>query len=142
MMSRLELVEEEDAELADVLGMRLVVSQAAGETARAHQELPSCGIVAMRLFSRKGFAGDLLEQAFANADAGDAESAQIQVAAEGDEGDGGNAHDVGAIAAHRVGLHALAHVPLQNGGQTLAQERKLYGEDTVFARAGGNRGER
>ena len=65
----------------------------------------------MRLLAGKGLARNLLQQSFANADAGNREGPQIQIAAERDEGDRGDAHDIGAVAAHGVGLHAFADVP-------------------------------
>ena len=79
--------------------------------------------------------GDFLEDAFAKADGGNGHAADIQIAAESEEGDGGNAHDVGAIAAHGVSLHALADIALENVWQAIAQEGKLQHRQAVFTRA-------
>ena len=43
------------------------------------------GVVAMRFFAREGIVGDFLEDAFAHADGGNGQAADIEVAAEGDE---------------------------------------------------------
>jgi len=71
MMQRLEVIEEHDAEFADVFGVALIVIEAAGEAARADNHLPGFGVVAVRLLAREGVAGDFLENAFADADGGD-----------------------------------------------------------------------
>ena len=67
--------------------------------------------------------GNFLQNAFAKANRGDGHAADIQIAAESEERDGGNAHDVSTVAAHSVSLHALADVALEDVGQTVAQER-------------------
>ncbi len=53
MMSGLQAIEEEDAEFANMLGVRLVVLQAAREAAGAGDKLAGGGVVAMRLFAQK-----------------------------------------------------------------------------------------
>src|ERR1700689_1654081 len=100
MVHWLQLIEKKDAQLAYVLCVGLVIFQAAREAAGPHEELTCGGVVAVRFLSRESFAGDLLQQAFANADTWNGKGAQIQVSAYGDERDGRNAHHVGAIAAH------------------------------------------
>ena len=79
---------------------------------------------------------NFLEDAFANADGGDGHAADVEVTAHGEQGDGGDTHDVGTIAAHAVVLHAFADAEFQNIGQAIAQKRKLQHGQTVFARAG------
>src|SRR5580704_12223111 len=96
----------------------------------------------MRFFARESLACDLLQQAFANADAGNRERAQIQIAPDHDEDDRGDAHDVSAVAADGVRLHALTHVAFENSRQSFAQQRKLERRNAVLARAGCDRGER
>src|ERR1700719_3290910 len=73
MMNRLQLIEEQNAELPHVLGVTLIVFHAAREAARADEELTRGCIVAMRLLAREGVARDFLEQPFTNADAGNRE---------------------------------------------------------------------
>ena len=70
MMSGLQAVEEQDAEFANMLGVRLVVLQAAREAASAGEKLAGGGVVAMRLFAAEGVVGDFLEDAVADADGG------------------------------------------------------------------------
>ena len=112
MVQRLELVKEHEAELANMLGVALVVFQAAAETARTDQYLASVGIVAMRLFAGEGIASDFLKETFAEADAGYGKGADVEITAEGDEDQGGNGHDIGAIAADSISFHARANIAL------------------------------
>jgi hypothetical protein len=70
MMKRLEVIEKHEAEFADVLGVALIVFEAAGEAAGAEEHLPRLGVVAVRFLAGEGFAGDFLEDAFADADGG------------------------------------------------------------------------
>ena len=69
MMHRLQLIEEQNAQLADVLGVRLIVFQPPCESASAGQNLTFGGVVAMRFFARKRVARNFLQQAFADPDA-------------------------------------------------------------------------
>ena len=82
MVQRLKLVEQHEAEFANMLRVALVVVEAAAETARSHQYLARVGIVAMRLFAGKRIAGNFLEQAFADADTGNGKGADVEIAAE------------------------------------------------------------
>src|SRR5258708_12375725 len=88
----------------------------------------------MRLVAGKSLARDFLKQPFANADAGDREGAQVEVAAEGDKSDRRDGHDVGTVAAHRVGLHALADIAAQDVVETLPQEGELQSPTAVLPR--------
>jgi len=90
----------------------------------------------VRFLAGEGVAGDFLEDAFANADGGDEEVVNVEIAAEDDEDDGGDAHDVGAIAADAVGFHALAEVAFEDVGESLAQERNVERGKAFAARAG------
>src|SRR6202011_2565677 len=94
MVNRLQLVKKQDAQLAHVLGVTLIVLHAAREAARADKKLTRGCIVTVRFLARKSFAGDFLKQSFANADARDREGAKVEIAAEGDEGDGRDGHDI------------------------------------------------
>ena len=71
MMQGLEVIEEHDAKFADVLGVALIVFEAAGEAAGADEYLARLGVVAVRLLTGKGVAGNFLEDAFADAYGGD-----------------------------------------------------------------------
>src|ERR1700747_1163667 len=122
MVNGLEAIEKDDGELANVFGVTLVVFEATGEAARANQKLARGGVVAMRLLAGKGFAGDFLNQAFAHTHTGNRESAQVQVAGKSHEGDGGDGHDVSAVAPHAVRFHALANIAFENAIETFAQK--------------------
>ena len=58
-----------------MLCVGLIILEAACEAARSDQELAEPRVVTMRLFAGKGFAGDFLQQTFANADARNREGA-------------------------------------------------------------------
>jgi len=51
MMQRLEVIEEHDTKFADVLGVALIVFEAAGEAAGADEYLARLGVVAVRLLT-------------------------------------------------------------------------------------------
>src|SRR5712692_5162520 len=112
MMDRLQLIEEQNAQFTHVFRVLLVISEPPRKTARAEQQLPGGGIVAMRFLAREGVARNFLQYPFAHADAGDRKSAQVQVASQREKGDSSDAHHVGAVPPHAVSLHALACVPL------------------------------
>ena len=44
----------------------------------------------------------------------------VEVTAEDDEDDGGDAHDVSAVAADAVGFHALADIAFEDVGKAFA----------------------
>src|SRR5260221_13087356 len=85
MMNRLQLIEEQNAELPHVLGVTLIVFHAAREAARADEQLTSGCIVAMRLLAREGLARDFLEQPFTDSDARNPETPQMELAADRDK---------------------------------------------------------
>ena len=122
MVDGLQLVKQHDAEFANMLGVLPVVIEAAAKGARGGQHLASLGVVTMWLFARESFARNFLQKSFTDADAGDEEAANIKVAAEHDKDNGGDAHDVGTIAANAVRFHAGAEIALQNVGKALAQQ--------------------
>src|SRR3984893_10883633 len=70
MMNWLQLIKKQDAQLPHVLGVTLIVLQAARKAARADKELTRGSAVAMRLLAGKRLARDFLKYSFANADAG------------------------------------------------------------------------
>jgi len=142
MMQRLEVIEEQDTEFADVFGVALIVFEAAGEAAGAEEHLAGFGVVTMRLLAGEGLAGDFLEEAFADADGGDQEVADVEIAAEDDKDDGGDAHHVGAIAADAVGFHAFAEIALQDVGEAFTQERNIERGEAFAAGAGSDVGKR
>src|SRR6267142_3105375 len=142
VMHRLKLVEQLQAQFANVFGVTAVAVQTAGEGARADKKLARVGVVAMRLLAGKGFTRDFPEEAFANANAGNRKRAQIQVAAQRDENQSGDAHDVGAIAADAKRFHSRFDVAFQEVRQSFAQERKLERGKAVFAGAGRQIGKR
>ena len=125
MVQRLEMIEEHDGEFAGVFGVALIVFEAAGEAAGADKHLAGLGVVAVRFLAGEGIAGDFLEDAFADANGGNEEVVNVEIAAKDDKDDGGDAHDVGAVAANAVGFHALAEVALEDVGEALAQERNV-----------------
>src|SRR5260370_38271298 len=98
-MNRLQFIEKQNAQLAHVFGVTLVVFQAAREAACPDEELSRGCIVTMRLLARERLARDFLKQSFANADARNREGAKIQIAAERNEGNRRDPHDVGAVPA-------------------------------------------
>jgi hypothetical protein len=140
MMQRLQVIEEHEAEFADVFGVALIVFEAASEAAGAEEHLARFGVVAVRFLAGEGFAGNFLENAFADADGGNQEVVDVEIAAEDDEDDGRNAHDVGAVTADSIGFHAIADIAFQNVGKTIAQERNIECGETFTARAGSDVG--
>jgi hypothetical protein len=64
----------------------------------------------------------------------------VEIAAEDDEDDGGDAHYVGSVAADAVGFHALTDIAFQNIGKTIPQERNIERGETLTARAGSDVG--
>ncbi len=141
MMDRLEVIKKHDAEFANVFSVLLIVIEAAAESASGGEHLASFGVVAMGLLARKGFAGDFMEKTFANANAGNNEATNVEIAAEDGKDDGGDAHDVGAIAANSIGFHAGAKIALQNIGKRSRSKRQFERGQAVLARAGGDGGE-
>ena len=135
MMQRLEVIEEHEAEFADVLGVALIVFESPSEAAGAEEHLAGFGAVAVRLLPGEGVAGNFLKDAFADADGGNEELANVEIAAEDDEDDGGDAHNVGAIAANAIGFHALADILLEDVGQAFAEKRNVERRQTFAARA-------
>src|SRR5208337_129718 len=131
----LKLIEQHEAEFAHVFGVLLVVLQAAAEIPRREQHAAGFRVIAVRLLARKGFVRGFLQQAFADAHAGNDEAADIEVARDGEENDGGDGHDVGAVAAHAIGFHAVAEVALQNVLQALAKQCNFDRGESVLARA-------
>ena len=125
MVERLKLIEEHEAEFADMLGVALIVIEAAAETAGGHENLAGFGVVAMGLFARKGVAGDFLENTFAEADTGNGKGADVEIAAESNEDEGGDSHNIGAIAADAVGFHTGAHIATEDVWKTFAQQRNF-----------------
>ena len=59
-MERLEVIEEHDGEFADVLGVALIVFEAAGEAAGAEERLAGFGGVTVRFLAAEGFASNFL----------------------------------------------------------------------------------
>jgi len=66
--------------------------------------------------------------------------ADVEVAAEDDEDDGGDAHDVGAVSADTIGFHALAEVAFEDVGEAFAEERNIESGETFAAGAGSDVG--
>src|SRR5260370_39035083 len=124
-MNRLQFIEKQNAQFAHVLGVTLIVFQAPREAACSDEKLPRCCIVAMRLLARESLARTFLKQSFANADARNREGAKVKIPAQRDKGDRRDAHDVGAVSAHGIRLHALSNIAAQDVIETLAQQRQL-----------------
>jgi hypothetical protein len=124
-----------------VFGVLLIVLEAAAKAASGEKHLARRGIVAVRLLAGESFARDFREKTFADADTRNDKAANIQITAEGEEDDGGNAHDVGTIAANSIGFHASADVAFEEVREALAKEGKFESGKAVLARAGGNVGE-
>ncbi len=137
-MQWLQLIKKHEAEFADVLGVLLVILEAATKAAGAEEQLSGLDVVAMRFLAGKGIAGNLLKETFADTDGGDKEVADVQIAAESDEDDGGNAHDIGAVAANAVGLHAVAKIAFQDIGEAFAQKRNFQSWEAFATRTGGD----
>ncbi len=124
-----------------MLGVLLIVFEAAAKAASGEKHLAGLRIVAMRFLAREGFARDFIEESFADADTGNHEAANVQIAAEDEKYDGGDTHDVGAIAANSEDFHAIAEIALEKIRKALAEERKFKRGETVLARAGRDIGE-
>src|SRR5215470_2096422 len=121
-MHGMQLIKELQAQFANVLGVLLVIFQAACKTARSQEQLARRAVVAVWLLARKSFMRDFLQKPLADANARHGQKAKIQVTSQSDERDGRDAHDVGAIPPNSVSFHTLANVPLQNGRQSLLEE--------------------
>src|SRR6266851_2438470 len=134
MMRGLQLIEKENAQLAHMLGMLLIVSEPPRKTSCPNNELPCLGIVVMGLLARKCIPRNFLQQSFANADPGYRKRAQIQISPEGDKRNRRDPHHVGAVAPYRIRLHSRAHVASQNVRQPPAQERELHRRQTMLSR--------
>ena len=117
-----------------MFGVALIVFEAAAKATCAEEHLARGSVVAVRFFSRKGLASNLLQKAFANTDSGNGERTNIEIAAERGKDDGGDAHNVGAVAPHAVGFHTLADVATENVGKALAKERQLQSRQPVTPR--------
>src|ERR1700693_563205 len=113
-------MKEHQTEFAYVSRVTLIVLEPSAEAASPEEHLARGGVVAVRFFSRKGLASDLLQKAFAKADSWDGERTNIEVAAERGKDDGGDAHNVGAVATNAVGFHTLADVTFENIWKALA----------------------
>src|SRR6267143_4975709 len=110
MMHCLQLVEKKNAQLPNVFRMLRIVSKPPRKTSRSHDELPRCGVVAVRLLARKSVPRDILQHPLTYANAGYRKCAQIQISPEGDERDRRNRHHVSAVAPYGVSLHARTNV--------------------------------
>ena len=141
MVNRLQLIEEHQAEFADVFGVLLIVLEATAKTASGKKHLTRSGIVAVRFLAGESFARDFREQTFADAHTRNDKAANIQITAKGEKDDGGDAHDVGAVAANPIGLHACSEVTFEEVGNALAKEREFESGKAVLARTRGNVGE-
>ena len=104
-----------------MLGVLLIVFKPARKATRPHEQLTRSAVVAVRLFARERFVRDFLQKALTHADSRDGKEPKIQVTCQGDKGNGGNAHHVGAVPAHSISLHSIVDVPLEQVGQTLPQ---------------------
>src|SRR5215475_8048493 len=89
----------------------------------------------MRLLAGERIASNLLQQPFTYADAWNGDGTQVQIAPDHDEDDRSDAHYVGAIATHGVGLHALTHVALEDSRQAFAKQGELQRRYAVLAGA-------
>src|SRR3984893_19103622 len=120
MMSGLQTVEKKNAEFPDMLGVGLIAIQTAREGPGAGNDLACRSVVAVRFFSRESVVGDFLQDAFAKADGGNGHAADIEITAESEERDGGDAHDVRTVAANGVGLQSLADTAPQDVWEAVA----------------------
>jgi len=141
MMNRLQVIEEHKSEFANMLGMALVVVETAAKTTGGDEQLASIGVVTMGLFAGEGVAGNFAKQAFAETDAGNGEGVNVEIAAKGDEDERGHGHDVGAIAADAVSLHAGSNVAFEDVGEALAKKRNFQSGQAVLTRTGSYVGE-
>jgi hypothetical protein len=141
MVNRLQLIEEHQAEFADVFGVLLIVLEATAKTASGEKHLTRSGIVAVRFLAGESLARDFREQTFADADTRNDKAANVQITAKGEKDDGGDAHDVGAVAANSIGLHACAEVAFEEVGKAFAKEREFESGKAVLTRTRSNVGE-
>src|SRR5579859_5055088 len=118
MMNRLQLIEELQAEFANVFGVAAIAVEAAREDASSAEQFARMSVVAMRFLAGEYFTGDFAKQAFAEPDARNGEGVEIQVAAECEKDETGDSHDVGAVAAHAVDFHARFDIAAQQIGKT------------------------
>jgi hypothetical protein len=122
MVHRLQLIEEHQAEFANVFRMPLIVLETPAKTAGGNEHLASFGTVAVRLLAGEHVTCNFLEQSFAEADARNGEQTDIEIASEGKEDEGGDGHDVGTVSADAVSFHALANIALEEIGKALAKQ--------------------
>src|SRR2546430_5904088 len=141
-MNGLKLVEQLQAQLADVFRVAAIAVEAPRKNASANKELARRRIVTMRLLAGERFVRNFTKQSFANADARNGKRAQIQIAAERDEDQCSNAHDVGAIAADTECLHARFDVAAKQIRQAFAEKREFKRGEPVLARTGRKIGKR
>lgn len=136
MVNGLKLIKKHKAEFADMVGVLLIIFEPAAKASRGEEHLTRGGIVTMRLLAGESLARDLMEQAFSNANAGNDEAANVQITAQGDEDNGGDAHDVSTIATYAVGLHARAEIALEKLGEALAEKRQFKRGKAILPRPG------
>src|SRR5437588_10057435 len=122
----MQLVKELKTQLAHMFCVVLVVFEAPSKTARAHEQLARCAIVAMRFLAGEHFVRELLQKAIANPDARYGKQAKVQIASQRDKRYGGDAHHIGAVSSHAVGLHTFADIALKNGREPFPQQGQLY----------------
>src|SRR5262249_55989545 len=142
MMNWLQLVEELEAEFANVFGVAAVAVEAAGKNASAAEEFARVAVIPMRFLAREHFARYFAEQAFTNSDAGYRKRVEGQVAAEREKNDAGDADDICAEAADAIDFHARFDVATQQIGKTFTEKGEFQRGKPVFARAGSQIGKR
>jgi hypothetical protein len=141
VVNGLELIEEHQAEFANVFGVLLIVLETAAKTASGEKHLARSGIVAVGFLAGESFARNFREKSFADADTGNDKAANIEITAEGKEDDGGDAHDVSTVAANPVGFHACAKVAFEEIRQAFTKEGEFESGKAILTRTGSNVGE-
>src|ERR1700704_3571818 len=137
-----KLVKKLQCEPANLFSMFQVAMHAAGEGLRASDhDLGFLPLFVCSLRKRHFRGGEFVEQAFTNTHAWRNHGAKTQPPGDGDQNDGGDAHDLCAVAAHSEGLHPAFHVKAQNLQETLPQQPRVERPQAAESGTGGQRGE-
>ena len=139
MVHRLKLIEEKQAHLAHVLGVREVEGQGRQpprKTFHPRKQLTRLRVVALPPLLRKRLPRNLLQQSLANAHARHHHPAHIQITPERQQDQRCHSHHVCPVASHAERLHPAGHIAPKNSVQPVPQERQIQRRQAVLARAG------
>src|SRR6267143_424460 len=137
-----KLVKKLQCEPAYLFSMLQVAMHAAGEGLRAgDHDLGFFPLFVRGLRKRHFRGGEFVEQAFTNTHAWRNHGAKTQPPGDSDQNDGGDAHNLCAVAAHSEGSHPAFHVEAQNLQEALPQQPRVERSQAAESGTGGQRGE-